>query len=151
PGARDGSVRLFDLDRKGEPAPGGDWFVHERNQGGGDVVFSPDNKWMISGGIHGEIKICLVEKRAVVRTLKGHTHRVGPLVGSPDGKPFASAGFDNVVKLWEPATGRELRRWDMGLPLQDRGGFVAQMAFTPDGRGLVTANANTTLYVLDLP
>ena len=70
---------------------------------------------------------------------------------SADGKYAASAGQDNVIKLWDVATGKELRRYPIAVPVQERGGFVSQLAFTPDGRHLVTANANTTLYLLDLP
>ena len=70
---------------------------------------------------------------------------------SPDGKRCITAGLDNVIKLWDAASGRELRSWTMPPLVQERGGFVKQMTFTPDGRFVVTANANTTLFLLELP
>ena len=66
---------------------------------------------------------------------------------SPDGKRLATYGEDNIVKVWD-MEGKELRRWDLG---RNQGTFVINFAFTPDGRQLVTANKNTTVYVLDLP
>jgi WD40 repeat protein len=70
---------------------------------------------------------------------------------SPDGKRCATAGLENTVKLWDVETGKELRSWDMHMAPQERSAFVATMIFTPDSRRLLTANANTTLYVLELP
>jgi WD40 repeat protein len=63
---------------------------------------------------------------------------------SPDGKRFATSGYDLQVKLWETNTGKELGHWDMGF-------MVYHLAFSPDGRRLATANSTTTVYVLDLP
>ena len=41
--------------------------------------------------------------------LKGHTALIYHLAFSPDGKLLATAGFDNVVKLWEWPSGKEVR------------------------------------------
>lgn len=57
----------------------------------------------------------------------------------------------NVVKLWDVATGQELRSWDMNTPPHERGSFITSIVFSPDGKHLVTGNANTTLFVLELP
>ena len=39
----------------------------------------------------------------------------------------------------------------MNTPAQEHALFVMSLAFTPDGRQLVTANGNSSLYILDLP
>jgi WD40 repeat protein len=62
---------------------------------------------------------------------------------SPDGQTLASAARDGKVILWEAATGAKYREWQ--LP-----GTVYRVAFADDGRHLITANANGTLYVLRL-
>ena len=42
------------------------------------------------------------------RTLKGHTNWVTTLHFSPDGKRLVSGSWDQSLKLWDVATGREL-------------------------------------------
>jgi WD40 repeat protein len=142
---------MYTLGTSLEIRPGGDWFVFDSNIAVSSLAFSPDQSLLIAGSDKGNVKVLKVDKKDALNDLKAHTHGVSACAVSADGKRFATAGNDNVVKLWDVATGRELRHWDMRLPAQDRGGFVAALAFTPDGRSLLTANANTTLYVLDLP
>jgi WD40 repeat protein len=63
---------------------------------------------------------------------------------APDGKTVATAGYAGRVILWDAASGKERRRWQ--LP-----GTVGCVAFAPDGRHLATGNGNGTVYVLRLP
>jgi WD40 repeat protein/tRNA A-37 threonylcarbamoyl transferase component Bud32 len=60
---------------------------------------------------------------------------------SPDGKLLASQRAA-MVELWEVSSGRKLHAWPLPAPAR-------RLAFA-DGRHLVTANANGTLYVLRL-
>jgi WD40 repeat protein len=41
--------------------------------------------------------------------LSGHTSRIVSVAYSPDGKQLASGSWDGTVRLWDPATGEELR------------------------------------------
>ena len=44
------------------------------------------------------------------RTLRGHAADASALAWSPDGKCLASGGFDDTLRVWDAATGRQLLR-----------------------------------------
>jgi WD40 repeat protein len=65
------------------------------------------------------------------------------VVFSPDGKLLATAGA-RTVKLWDPATGKELRS------LEDKGaGWVNALAFAPDGKTLAAVGDDNTIRLWD--
>jgi eukaryotic-like serine/threonine-protein kinase len=76
-------------------------------------------------------------------TLKGHTNLVTSVTISPDGKQLASASFDNTVKLWDTATGREM------LTLNGHTEWVTSVAFGPDGKLLASASSDKTVKLWD--
>jgi WD40 repeat protein len=71
--------------------------------------------------------------------LKGHTALVYHLAFSPDGKLLATAGFDNVVKLWEWPSGKEVRT------LSGHTGPVYCVAFHPNGTMLASGSLDKTI------
>jgi WD40 repeat protein len=148
-GARDGSVRIWKLeDNRAEVLPGGDWKLFDKI-GVADLALTPDGATLVATSDKGEVKIAEVAKRNVRQTFTAHATRIVGCLVSPDGKRFVTVGADNAIKCWDIESGKELRQWVMGSP--GGGGLVANVAFTPDSRQLVTANADTTLFVLDLP
>src|SRR5271157_1103228 len=64
------------------------------------------------------------------KELPGHPIGIASLTFTPDGKKFASAGFDRTLKLWDVATGEELLRFE-GFS-----GTVCQPRFSRDGWAL---------------
>jgi WD40 repeat protein len=93
------------------------------------VTFSPDNRWLASGGKDNVIKIWDLTNGNVLRTLYGHSSNINALAVSEDGKLLASGsgnvkddrdlgifvkggvvgGEDNTVRIWNVQTGRELQ------------------------------------------
>src|SRR5262249_26022113 len=71
---------------------------------------------------------------AYLRTLRGHESSVLGVAFSPDGTRLATGSRDGVAKVWDVATGRELRTFQ-----EQKGGFVRKLAFSPDGTRLATA------------
>jgi WD40 repeat protein len=60
-----------------------------------------------------------------------HGSLVNSAAYSPDGKLIVSGGSDNAVRLWEAATGKQVRC------LQERG-EVRSVAFSPDGKTIAS-------------
>jgi WD40 repeat protein len=77
-------------------------------------------------------------------TLAGHTDLITAVAFSPDGQMLATGSYDQTVKLWDVAAGRERIR------LEGHGGEVRAVAFSPDGTTLATANADRTARLWDV-
>ncbi|HEV3256015.1 MAG TPA: LpqB family beta-propeller domain-containing protein [Gemmataceae bacterium] len=73
-----------------------------------------------------------------------HRGNVSCAAFSPDGKILATGGFDNYVRLWDPATGRELQA------LQHFGS-VRSLVWAPDGKTLFSSSDGEGVRIWDTP
>jgi WD40 repeat protein len=72
--------------------------------------------------------------------LQGHTDPVRTVAISPDGTVIASGSRNNMIILWDAATGQPAL-----APLSGHTGSINSLAFSPDGRTLVSGSADGTL------
>ena len=144
-GDENGTLRLWDLAKK--ERVGGDWPYFQ--QGFADVGVTPDKKYVVGADAGGTVKVSAVEKREKVAEGSAHKTGVRALYVSPAGKSFITVSNDRELKAWSLTDFKdgklvELRSWL--LPVGING-----VAYTPDGKSVVTANADGTAYVLELP
>jgi RNA polymerase sigma factor (sigma-70 family) len=69
---------------------------------------------------------------------------------TPDGKGVYSGSWVPYVPLWDVATGKEVRRFDLPQkPGAQRRSVLGALALSPDGRTLATATQQGTVYLWD--
>jgi RNA polymerase sigma factor (sigma-70 family) len=140
-GGEDHTVRLW------EAATGKDLCVLRGHHGPvGSVAFSPGGTTLASSGV-GTIRLWQVPGGRELKTISGQ-NGLTAVAFSPDGMVLASAGHDGghdpVVRLWEVATGKEVRRWT------GHRNAINALAFAPDGRTVASASRDTLVLVWDV-
>src|SRR5262249_19987036 len=91
----------------------------------------------------------------VVATLQGRTDAVYAIASTPaatpsrpDGKQVLPGSFDRTLKLWDAATGKEVKTF--GGP-QGHQNLVLALAVSPDGQSLASGASDNTAKVWDIP
>ena len=151
-GSSDGKVRLWDVMKKQPALPGGDLQVHDGKvvdltlSADKKVVAAVDKAGLIEGMGRGE-----GEGAAGAEGVHG-AEPAGDGVRAESGRVAAGDGRrGRRGAAVDAADGKELRSWNFAVSAQPEQLFVRALAFTPDGKQLVTGNANTTMYLLDCP
>ena len=140
-GNKAGAVRVWDLDKN--ERVGGDWPAFDKSLS--DLGIAADKKTVAAIDSDGTVKLYDVAAKKLLKTFSAHppAELLG-LVISPDGKLFATFSGTGEVKVWKLDGGDAVRAWS--LPTS-----VRSLAFSADGKKLISANGDTTLYVLNLP
>ena len=148
----DGEIKLWDAKRLGERhfdgkaelrvAP-----MRARSPGAClNLAFSPDGRFLASGGEEYTVKIWDVEKGGEpVTILRGHKEDIYAVAFSPDGRWLASAGEDTTVRVLDCRAGYALARIFRG-----HNGLVNSLAFSPDSQQLFSGSNDYTVKVWNM-
>ncbi|HLY10862.1 MAG TPA: WD40 repeat domain-containing protein [Planctomycetota bacterium] len=80
-----------------------------------------------------------------VQSLIGHVGMIHDAGWSRDGSLIATSGYDETVRVWETATGRQI------LSVRPVSGFACSVAFSPDGRWLAAGGSEDgQLKIIDV-
>jgi RNA polymerase sigma factor (sigma-70 family) len=141
-GGSDQTIRLWDLAgrrqiREIKGAANKEGYFH-------GLSFSPDGRWLASvendGNAPGRVwDVRTGKERFQLGRYSSHAYTVA---FSPDGKLIASGHGDGAIRLWDPATGKELRHWScqFGVPTGDMAHGLRNLAFSPNSKTLATAS-----------
>ncbi|BAY28466.1 protein kinase [Nostoc carneum NIES-2107] len=114
------------------------------------IVFSP-NEDILATVADSFIHLFSSTTGKVIRTLPsedyaytGHTNSVYSIAFSHDGQILASSSFDKTIKLWEVATGREIRT------LTGHTEGVYSVVFSHDGQMLASSSYDKTIKLWEV-
>src|SRR5262249_40910802 len=132
-GGADGTARLYDA------ATGRELKRWQHTNWVSAVAFSPDGDTALSASLNGTAGLCQTKgKQKGPRWLRGHGGSVWAAVFSPDSKTVLTGSADGVARLWDAATGAEVRQF------RGHRGAIRAVAFSPDGRLVLTAGLDRT-------
>ncbi len=98
----------------------------------------------VGGGLRGQPPAAL----SVVVEFKGHTDTVEAVAFNPDGNLIATGSFDRNLRLFDAATGKEVRTYGGE---QGHKGQVLAVAFNARGDQIATGSADNSARVWDVP
>jgi WD40 repeat protein len=117
------------------------------------VAWSPDGKRLATGSVDKTAKVWDATSGRQLLTLRIDT-TVLDVAWSPDGKRLATMTYDHQANVWDVASGQQLLSLTgykgIVASFSTSRDFVTSLAWSPDGKRLVTAGDDDTAKVWDV-
>ncbi|MGI9436105.1 MAG: protein kinase domain-containing protein [Geminicoccaceae bacterium] len=143
-GQREGPIEIFDIENRRWIPPS----LKGHEGGVRDLDFGPEGRWLASAGADGSVWLW-----SVGSSLTGPNRQVGTfddvvsgIAFGPGGKLIASAQGDGTIRLWDVVLGTPV-----GDPLARRPLGFKQVAFAPNGDGVIAGYNDGAIYGWSLP
>jgi len=120
------------------------------------MAFTPDGQTLVSGSFDNTVKVWETSTGKLRRSITNPNRfealgsiphqaidRINAIALDPSGTVVASGGNDGTIRLWDIASGRELRA------LNGHSSGVKSLAFHPDGRLLASGAEDATIKLWD--
>lgn len=95
-------------------------------------------------GVKGVLHRWKLGEPKPAQTIEAHSDNILSLALSKDGKQIATGGADNLAKVWDAATLKEIAK------IEGHVGHITAIAFNHDGKWLATGSADKELKVWDI-
>ena len=157
-GTADGTLTILSAPESGTPVRVGSAAAH--TSGVGALAFHPDGVRLLTCGGDGLAKLWTVPGAGpptptarlepalglpATGTVPSNAFPLSAAAFSPDGSLFAVGGSDAAVRLWSTASLSEVRAF------RGHADWVTGVAFSADGRGLLSTSVDQTLRRFELP
>ena len=111
------------------PVPGGKYQAHDLAPAGDQVAVCCLDQ--------NEVYLYNLASGKLEQVLRGHSAPASSAAYRPDGKQIATTSDDHTIRLWDPATGRQLAvlKWEPGAGKSDRN---PDIVYSPDGSRIVS-------------
>ncbi|MDP2854738.1 MAG: caspase family protein, partial [Smithellaceae bacterium] len=114
------------------------------------IVISADARYVLLGKFNSLV-LYDAQTGAEVRTFEGNMGKVNAVAFAPDGRHVLSGGANYTLKLWETATGKEVRSVYHYKYYQYGARYgVTCVAFSPDGKRALSGYKNGGIKLWDI-
>jgi WD40 repeat protein len=107
------------------------------------AIFTPDSKQLLSIGFDRYLHVWNVATGAEVKKMGPTSDGLYGIAFSRDGKQLATSGYAGNITLWNLAEGKAVQTLKLKF-----GAYC--IAFTPDGKAVVTGHDNHICYITPL-
>lgn len=111
------------------------YFSTGHTDGVKSIVYSPNEKYIATGGYDKTIRIWDVETGKEIRKFCGHTSSVRSISYTPDGKYIISGSGDGTIRIWNVEKGKEIKKIT-------ENSCVYSISCSPDGKNIVSGSGD---------